>query len=199
MESCGTGSAPGYRWKPEGSCFWLFLGSCVLMALGWSLLGQEFEQNWWYCAHRCVDTPGKPALSQRYLGLEHCSTGSTPWCRWKLEGSCPRLILSSCVLRVGVGGSLRAEMLVLPVLTRVSALLGDQFSPGGIWVWNIVVVEVALYCYRLDNNQMWLPVIMKNMSVSQVYVFMLPTFSPFFFCLQGPYCLLIALWIVFLY
>jgi hypothetical protein len=27
---------------------WMFLGSCVLMALGGSLLGQEFEQEWRY-------------------------------------------------------------------------------------------------------------------------------------------------------
>jgi hypothetical protein len=46
MESCGIESAPGYRSKPEGSCPWLFVGSHVLMALGGSLLGQEFEQKW---------------------------------------------------------------------------------------------------------------------------------------------------------
>ena len=47
MEGCGTGSIPGYRQKLDGSCPWMFLGSCVLMTLGWSLLGQEFEQKWW--------------------------------------------------------------------------------------------------------------------------------------------------------
>ncbi|EDL35653.1 mCG148215 [Mus musculus] len=51
MESCDTVSAPGHRWKQEGSCPWSFLGSCVLMALGGSLLGQEFEQKWW--SHLC--------------------------------------------------------------------------------------------------------------------------------------------------
>ena len=30
------------------------------------------------CAHRCVSTPGKPALSWWYLGMEHCGTGSAP-------------------------------------------------------------------------------------------------------------------------
>jgi hypothetical protein len=47
MESCGTDSAPGYRWKPEGSCPWLFLGFSILIVLGGSLLGQKFEQKWW--------------------------------------------------------------------------------------------------------------------------------------------------------
>ena len=37
--------------KREGSCPQLFFGSCVLMALGRSLLGQEFEQKWW--SHLC--------------------------------------------------------------------------------------------------------------------------------------------------
>ena len=55
MEGCGTGSIPGYRQKLEGSCPWMFLGSCVLMTLGWSLLGQEFEQKWWsyLCSQVC--------------------------------------------------------------------------------------------------------------------------------------------------
>jgi hypothetical protein len=63
MESCVTGSAPGGRQKLEGSCPQLFLGSCVLMALGRSLLSQEFEQKWW--SHLCFqvcqhswETPG---------------------------------------------------------------------------------------------------------------------------------------------
>jgi hypothetical protein len=46
-ECCVTGSAPGSRKKPEGSCPWLFLGFYVLIALVESLLGQEFEQKWW--------------------------------------------------------------------------------------------------------------------------------------------------------
>jgi hypothetical protein len=39
MESYGTGSALGCRQKPATSCPKLFLGSCVLMALGSFLLG----------------------------------------------------------------------------------------------------------------------------------------------------------------
>jgi hypothetical protein len=51
MDSCGTGSTPGYRWKPEAFYPWLFLGSCVLKTLGGSLLCQEFEQKEW--SHLC--------------------------------------------------------------------------------------------------------------------------------------------------
>jgi hypothetical protein len=46
MESCGTGSALGYKQRLE-SFPQLILGSCFLMALGGYLLGQEFEEKWW--------------------------------------------------------------------------------------------------------------------------------------------------------
>jgi hypothetical protein len=42
-----------------------------------------------------------------------------------------------CVLRAP-GGSLGAEMLVSPVLSGVSALIGDQLSLGRTWVWRAV-------------------------------------------------------------
>ena len=121
------------RQKPEGSCPWLFLGSCVLMALDESLLGQEFEQKWWshlcsqvcphfwetssflvgpghgklcsqVCQHSC-DTCSLLAGSE-YGELWHrvCSRQ-----RWKSEGFCPRLLLSSCVLEA-LDVSLRAEV-----------------------------------------------------------------------------------------
>ena len=32
-------------------------------------------------------------------------------------------------------------MVVLPVLTGVSAVLGDQLSPNGIWVWRTVNIS----------------------------------------------------------
>ena len=37
--------------------------------------------------------------------------------------------------------SLRAEVVVFPVLTGVSALLEDQLSPGGIWVWSAMAQD----------------------------------------------------------
>ena len=46
MENCGIGLALGCRQKPEGSCTLLILGVCVLMALGGSFLGHEFEEMW---------------------------------------------------------------------------------------------------------------------------------------------------------
>jgi hypothetical protein len=57
--------------------------------------------------------------------------------RWKPEVSCPRLLLGSCVLKA-LGRSLGANVVFLPVLSGVSALLGDQLSPGQIWVWRTV-------------------------------------------------------------
>jgi hypothetical protein len=50
--------------------------------------------------------------------------------RWKQDGSCPRLLLGFCILRA-LDRSLREEMVVLPMLTDMSALLGDSsFSRG---------------------------------------------------------------------
>ena len=85
MESCVTGSALGCRWKPEGSCSQLFLGSYVLMTLGWSLLGQEFGQKWWYflCSQVCQhswETSSLPAVFG-YGALWHRISSV---CRWKL-------------------------------------------------------------------------------------------------------------------
>jgi hypothetical protein len=51
MKICGTGPAPGPSLKPEGSCPWLFIGFCVLIAVGRSLLGQEFQWKPW--SHLC--------------------------------------------------------------------------------------------------------------------------------------------------
>ena len=45
MESCGTGLALGCRHKPEGSCPSLILVYCVLVTLGGSPLGQEFDEK----------------------------------------------------------------------------------------------------------------------------------------------------------
>jgi hypothetical protein len=54
---------------------------------------------------------------------DRISSGS----RQKLEESCPRMLLGSCVLRAPYG-SLRAEVVVLPVFPVVSALLGETSS-----------------------------------------------------------------------
>jgi hypothetical protein len=45
-----------------------------------------------------VGTPGRPALSGQYLGMECFGTGSS-LCRQKREGSFLSLLLGSCVLR----------------------------------------------------------------------------------------------------
>jgi hypothetical protein len=41
-------------------------------------------------------------------------------------------------------------VVVLPVLTGKSALLGDQLSPGGIWVWRAVAQD-QLWFYSCTN------------------------------------------------
>ena len=104
MERCGTGSVPGYRQKLKGSCAWLFFGFCVLMVLCRSLLGQEFEQKWWsyLCSQVCRHSWETSSLLAVfvYVALWHrISSGH----RWRLEGSCARQPLDSCVLRVPGG------------------------------------------------------------------------------------------------
>jgi hypothetical protein len=91
-------------------------------------------------ASLCVSTTGRPVLSRRNLGMERCGTGSALGCRWKPEGSCPRQLLGSCVLRV-LGRFLWAEVVALLALTGLSALLGEQLSPGVIWVWSAVAQD----------------------------------------------------------
>jgi hypothetical protein len=125
MGSCGTRSAQGHKQKSEGSCSWIFLGSCVLMALCRSLLGQEFEQELssYLCSQVCQHSWENSSLLLvfGYREMWHrVSSGH----RWKLEDSCPSLLLGFCVLRAMVA-YLWAEVVVLPVLTGLSALLGD--------------------------------------------------------------------------
>jgi hypothetical protein len=131
-ERCyGTGSALGCRWKLEGSCSKLFLGSSFLMALGVFLLGQEFEQKCWsyLCSPVCWHSLETSSL------LLVCGYGEL-WhrissrCRMNLEGSCPWLQVDSSVLRA-LAWSLGAEVVSIPVLTGVSAFLGDQLSMEG--------------------------------------------------------------------
>jgi hypothetical protein len=99
-------------------CVWLWFVPPVLIAV-LSLLGNELSHSSiWVCN----------AVAQDQL-----------WAQ-KPEGSCPRLLLGSCVLRVP-GGSLWTKVVVLPVLTGLSALLGGQLSPSSIWVWSAVALD----------------------------------------------------------
>jgi hypothetical protein len=77
MRAVATWSALGCKWKLEGSCLRLFLGSCVLMALCRFLFGQEFEQKWWsYLISQVCQHSWEISSLQWYLGMESFSTGS---------------------------------------------------------------------------------------------------------------------------
>ena len=99
-------------------------------------MDQIFEQKWW--SSLCSQVLGDQ-LSQGGIWIQravaHDQLQGTD-----VEGSCPRLLLGSCVLRAP-GRSLGAEVVVLPVLTGVSALLGDQLSPSNIYVWSTMAQD----------------------------------------------------------
>ena len=126
IERCGTASAPGCRWKPEGFCPMMFLGSCVLMALGKYLLGQDFEQKsgGLTCAHRYIGVPG--------LCMDHCGTGSASSTDGKQKDPVP-----------GCSSDMYPEGCMWVPLSRRHGLTcahrrfhthGRPHSPGSIWL-----------------------------------------------------------------
>jgi hypothetical protein len=121
----------------------LVLASChlVISDISWSC----FLWLWLDVPNSlCVSTPRRPVLSGWNLGMKSSGTGSASGCRGKPEGPCSPLFLGFCVV-MALGGSLWpgiwAEFIVLPVLTGVSAVLGDQLSPGVIWVRSSVAQD----------------------------------------------------------
>ena len=100
MESYGTGSALWCRQKPEGSCPQPILGSCVLMAMGGSLLGQEFEEKWWsyLYSQECSHSWETSSLLVVFV----CSSVAEDRLQAQMETGRlrPRLPLGSCALRV---------------------------------------------------------------------------------------------------
>jgi hypothetical protein len=71
----------------------------------------------------------------------------------KPEGSCSRILLDSCDLR-SPGRSLKAEVVVLSVLTCVPALLGTSYLPavfgyGSVW---ITVAQGQLWVQRVTRR-----------------------------------------------
>jgi hypothetical protein len=124
----------------ENSFFWrkfaygeLFLGSCVLMALG--------RSGGLTCNYRCVGTLRRPALSRWYLDIECYGTGSV----LGADGNWKDPVLGSSSFPVTWGlcneGSLWAEVVVLPVVTGLSALLEDPLTPSSIWLWSAVAQD----------------------------------------------------------
>lgn len=57
---------------------------------------------------------------------------------WIVSLTAPWYLCPDGSVRVTLGPGICAEVVVLPVLTSVLALLGDLLSPGGIWVWSAV-------------------------------------------------------------
>ena len=80
MENYGTGSAPGFRMKPKGSCPQLFLSSYILMALC-SPSVQEFEQKWWsyLCSHLCQHSWETSSFLTALVYGVCCGTGSASY------------------------------------------------------------------------------------------------------------------------
>ena len=63
--------------------------------------------------------------------MENFRSGSAPGCRPKLGEFCPQMFLGSYVL-IALGGSLGTEMVVIPVLTGVPAILGEKGTESGL-------------------------------------------------------------------
>jgi hypothetical protein len=59
-------------------------------------------------ASLCVSTPGRPVFYGKNLGMKSYRTGSALGCRQKPEGSCPQMLLDSCVTMV-LGRSLLGQ------------------------------------------------------------------------------------------
>ena len=135
LESCGTGSALGCTQRPEGSCPQMIHGSCVLMVLWGSLLGQEFEEKLWsyLCLKGCKPFWETSSLLVIfvYVAMWHRISSE---CRQRPEDSFPRPPLGSCVLSV-LGRFLWVAVVALLLLTGLSKLLGGLLLPNAIWVW----------------------------------------------------------------
>ena len=76
IKCCGTGIAPGYRGKPEGSYTRLFLVSHIQ----WLWAGPSWPRslrisNGLTCVLRCVKGLGRSALSKQVLGMGTCALG----------------------------------------------------------------------------------------------------------------------------
>jgi hypothetical protein len=82
--SCGTGSALGYQKYSFPGCslfpvsWWLWMGP--------SWPGNLNRGGGFTCVHRSVSTPGRPALSWRYLHMECCCTWLAPVADWNQKG-----------------------------------------------------------------------------------------------------------------
>ena len=105
-------------------------------------------------AHGCVGWSWETSFLPAVFGFGGYSTRSVPGTGGNLEGSCPRLVLSLCVLSAS-GGFLRAEVMLLPVFTGMSASW-DTCSPSGIWVWRAVAWDqIWVLWHKISSRRRW--------------------------------------------
>jgi hypothetical protein len=86
----------------------MFFPLALTVWLSWVLAGLAVPDCDFSLLQAYVSTPGRPVLSGRNLDMEHCGTKSSLVCRQKMEGSCPQLLLVSCVL-MALGRSLLGQ------------------------------------------------------------------------------------------
>ena len=121
------------------------------MALGRSLLGQEFEQKWWshLCSQVCQHSWKTCSLpvSSGYEDLWHKFSSRH---RWKQKESCPGLLLGSCVLRAP-GGSLLAQ-----VFEQMWSYLGCETCQHS---WETSSLQAGLgygeLWYKISSRSRW--------------------------------------------
>ena len=143
IENCGTGSALGGQTEtrriqfpadpwflcPDGSGrvslgpgIWKEVVILPVLAGVWALLEEQ---------------PSPAGICACSSVWHRISSGS----RWRLEDSCPRPALGSCVLRVPRGFFCAADV-VLPALRGLSALLGGLLPPISIWLVSPVAEDL---------------------------------------------------------
>ena len=80
-----------------------------------------------------------------------------------------------------MGGSIGAEVLVVPVLTVMSTLLGAQISPGGIWVWKNVAQDQLLELLQRTSQFIYFLLVIVIDCISNI----IPLHSFYFSALSG--------------
>jgi hypothetical protein len=92
----GRAVAQGQLWGTDGNQKDPVPG-CSMVPVSCGLWeGPSWAQYWrssdgLTCNLKSISNPGRPALSGLDWGADSCSSGLALGCRWKPEGSCPRV------------------------------------------------------------------------------------------------------------